>query len=299
VLTVIASEGYEDFARGLQAELASPAPRAWVRNARERQRVQLRPGWRDDADLARLWACVSRRLSWTLELDDSEVLEAAREALATMPPIRTGAQREQVARLDGAGRVLAARELDAGPGGTTSVGSEPTEGEPFTAPGVPDLLTPLQARCGLGRRTLAHALRASGRLDEAAAAPDAFLEQGGAALVAALAPLLARGVRYSAGSPEPLEQLQSLEVEHDARRLTPLPHGAVDAAILRPAERRWLGSFDGRCLLPLGLSLPSPLGPLPLRWAWLGPEPTVRADASGPARLALEQACRALGAVLD
>ncbi|MBI2497744.1 MAG: DEAD/DEAH box helicase family protein [Opitutae bacterium] len=87
-LTLVASEDFEDFARGLQAEFAEAGVRfetRLVHNARKRRKLNLRKGWDADPEFLALWERIKHRTRYSVTYETARLVTEAAAAIRARP----------------------------------------------------------------------------------------------------------------------------------------------------------------------------------------------------------------------
>lgn len=188
-LTVIANESYDEFCRGLQTEMEeecgegfeTPPPRK-----RDRRKLAPTDGWRSE-DFKELWRRISVQTRYSVEFSTAALIQAAVKAIQELPPITAPKIVTQLAQI----------EMDES-GLHSAVLSVSEAGADYHAGPVPDMLAYLQRETLLTRATLAEVLIQSGRLDDAPANPQQFLDAVTACLRDTLHGFMVDGVKYEA-----------------------------------------------------------------------------------------------------
>ncbi len=244
-----------------------------VENARTRQpvkyskKVTLDPGFRE------LWERISKRTRYRVSLDTEDLVEAAVKAFeATEPnPIKPPKITIRVADIKHSKAGLEAQE-------TLTQRTADTE-----RPTVrPDSLEDLQNETDLTRKTIVRILIESGRLDEFAVNPQAFLRMASDVINESLREQVLTGIEYEeiAGltwEMRRLEPADEAEVTRYANRLyqvqnsdkTPFDHVEIDSDV----EKRFAKQLDHNKDVKFYIKLPSwftvdtPVGPYNPDWA--------------------------------
>lgn len=238
-LTLIANESYEDFARGLQAEIRDECGVEFgerVVNKRAKVCLQLRPGWRRDEGFKALWSRIGRRLRMQASPPTDVLRARLTEALRTLPELGAGAVVTRRASLTLASEGV---EFEA-QGGTErrEIRSEPRALLP-----LPDPLSALQRETGLTRSTLAHVLIHSGKLASFRRDPVAFLDAASARIDQVTRRLSAEHMSYTCVSEEPLplSNFEARQVHHRVGHLVDLSLSIYEQLSARNAEEAaWL-----------------------------------------------------------
>ncbi len=260
VLTVIASESYDSFVRGLQSELAEAAGEGEGKEARTAPVENARAPWTppprlDEAALETpawrtLWRAIRTKSAYTVALDTDALVRRAAAALGeTLCVPRLYIQVER-------------GELDAFPEGAARGGLRSVRGEALTAPAGArasaryDLLGQLAGETDLTRGTIARILTAlhPAAFSQFQVNPEAFLAQAAACINEQKAAALTGRVAY-----RPLGERWDREVlcQPDSRDV---PDGA--AAALEDCA-----AVAGYVRLPEAFYLDTPVGRVHPAWA--------------------------------
>ncbi len=162
------------------------AGRLEIKNADERCQVRPRQAILHSAEFKALWDRIKDKTTYRVQFDNKELIEKCTQALRDAPPIpKTRLQwRKADIAIGKAGIEATERE-----GAQTFVLNE-ADIE------LPDLLTELQDRTQLTRRTIHRVLTDSGRLDDFKCNPQAFIELAGEAINRCKRLAVVDGIKY-------------------------------------------------------------------------------------------------------
>ncbi len=187
VLTVVANEHYDDFARGLQNEIQEECGVDFsgrISNAKKKRRVQLKKGYNLDPQFQALWEKIKHRTRYNVEYDTDELVHRAVRELqsieVTSPRIRVVSVNIEMnkkgvssaVRRAGEKRLNAAQVL------------------------VPDVLSYLQSRTRLTKQTLLTILNTAQVAGKILKNPQQFLDQASKRLINVLHELMVEGIKY-------------------------------------------------------------------------------------------------------
>jgi type III restriction enzyme len=283
VLTVVASESYQSFVAGLQAETAGTTPPGTAApdpsNARDRQVVRVRPSAVEGEEFKELWKRISRRTRYSVAVDTARLVEDAGAALENIVVPAPRVVREIVAvNVGEAGDLTPIVES----GARTLASLEGRFPLPDLLAVIEEMLEATTPPMRLTRRTLLDVLRRADRWDEAVRNPRAFATAAVAAIKEKLAAQLVAGITY-----EPLDEWYEMSLlgesfEEWADRLAPSvrPDGSPGAAIFEAVpcdsetvERAFVGVLEGRmdvkvyAKLPRTFTIDTPIGRYNPDWA--------------------------------
>ena len=192
VLTVVANEFYEDFAKQLQSEiqedfgLSSDDVSGYVKNKKDRRKAELKKGYKLDENFKELWKRIKHKTRYNVDFDTDAFIESAAEAVGKMPRIREARIKISKARI----------RTDKGGGLDAQLASESERTVSTKEVSVPDLLQSIQQSVKLTRSTIAEILMKSGRLDEVMVNPQRFIEEVTATIEREMENAMVDGVKY-------------------------------------------------------------------------------------------------------
>ena len=157
-----------------------------IKNADERRRVQPRQAVLHSAEFKALWDRIKHKTTYRVQFDNEALVESCIRALRDAPPIaRTRLQWRKADIAIGKAGVEATERQ-----GAQTVVLDEADID------LPDLLTELQDRTQLTRRTIQRVLSGSRRLDEFKRNPQAFIELSGEAINRRKRLAVVDGIRY-------------------------------------------------------------------------------------------------------
>lgn len=157
----------------VEAMLRKLTGRLHIRNADQRvAAIPLRKAVFESADFRALWARIKHRTHYRVQFNSVALVQHCTHALQQLPPTQRATLEWQTATLaiTAAGVATAARRTAA------------PDALDTTAFALPDILTELQERTQLTRRSLQQILAGSGRLDDLQRNPQVFLERAAGAI---------------------------------------------------------------------------------------------------------------------
>jgi type III restriction enzyme len=271
-LTLIASEAFEDFARGLQAEFEDAGVRfntRLINNARKRKKLKLRKGWDADPEFLALWERIKHRTRYGVTYATPRLITEAAAAIKARP--------ETIE----AGRITVASAAiqPTRDGVVEEVHSTYDAGRVAAPLALPDFLTELQRRTELTRTTLAAILRESGRLHEAAINPQRLIEIAASEIEMKKRALLVEGVQYErlGGTDAAWEMMwfRDKELEPYLARVQTTPRAGLYEGVEcdSEVERKFAQDLEARQDVKLFVKLPwwfqveTPVGTYNPDWA--------------------------------
>ncbi|SHF21149.1 type III restriction-modification system endonuclease [Thermomonas hydrothermalis] len=166
--------------------IAKVAGRLEIKNANERRQVRPRQAILHSPEFKALWDRIKDKTTYRVEFDNEKLVEACIKALRDAPPLpKTRLQWRKADIAIGKGGVEAT-ERD----GAQTVVLDETDIE------LLDLLTQLQDRTQLTRRTICRVLTGCGRLDDFKRNPQAFIELAAEAINRCKRLAIVDGIKY-------------------------------------------------------------------------------------------------------
>lgn len=162
------------------------AGRLDVKNADDRKTVHVRKEVLHSAEFQALWDRIKHRTTYRVHFDNGKLIEDCTKAISNAPPITK------------ATAVIRKADLAIGQGGVIS--TETSTSGPMTIEerdiALPDVLTDLQDRTQLTRRSLVNILTDSGRLGDFKRNPQAFIELAAETINRTKRLALVGGIKY-------------------------------------------------------------------------------------------------------
>lgn len=162
------------------------AGRLRIRNADQRRRVRPRQAVLQSLDFKALWNRIKHKTTYRVAFDNQDLLQKCTQALREAPPIpRTRLQWRKADVAIGQSGVEVTEAA-----GASTVALEETDIE------LPDVLTELQDRTQLTRRSIHRILSESHRLDDFRRNPQQFIELAGQAIEKCKRQAVVDGIKY-------------------------------------------------------------------------------------------------------
>lgn len=247
--------------RDMLHRLARKVP---VSDARAKGQVKLNLAVLEGHDFKALWDRISRKTTYRLDFDDAALVARCAQALAGMP--RPGEARVTFELAE----MLIGRE------GVTPEKRSTSNPQRLAAArlDVPDLLGELQNRTELPRKVLADILIQSGRLEDAAVNPSAFVDAVTAIVQAGKRLMMTDGIVYKPLDEWWAQDLFAAEDDVPTDRLVPVAHAPIDHIVtdsnIEAALAQALdisGAIKVFAKLPSGFKITTPLGTYNPDWA--------------------------------
>jgi type III restriction enzyme len=187
LLTVVANESYEDFARQLQKEIEDDCGVSFAgrtKNKNKRVKVKYRKGFELDDNFKAIWDRINQSTTYRVEYRTADLIRDAVKEIKGLPEIRKAlihVYRSQL-EFDKAGIV------------TGEKASAITEMSRLF--NIPDILGFVQQRTGLTRSTIFEILKQSERINDILINPQLFLDTAVSAINKVLNRLMIDGIKY-------------------------------------------------------------------------------------------------------
>ncbi len=239
-----------------------------VKNADERRQVKLRKEVFLSEDFKDLWERIKHKTTYRLSFDNEKLIAECVQAIAEAPPISKTRLQWRKADIPIGRAGVWAEERD----GAATITLDEQDIE------LPDLLTELQDRTQLTRRTLLKILKDSGRLDGFKRNPQAFIDLAADAINKAKQLALVDGIKYQRlGEYYVQELFEQEELSGYLKNMLQNTKKSVYEHVVydSPTERRFaeeMERFDAVKLyakLPGWFKVPTPLGSYNPDWAVL------------------------------
>lgn len=184
--TLNLSDEYADQAQGIKDILRKLAGKLDIKNADERITVRTREAVLESAEFKALWDRIKHKTTYRVDFDNEKLIEDSAEAISDCQPItKTRAQFRKAGIAIGKGGLIV-RETVAS--AYTTINEMDIE--------LPDLLTDLQDKTHLTRRSLVEILRRSRRLNDFKRNPQQFIDLSVEAIKRTKRRALVNGIRY-------------------------------------------------------------------------------------------------------
>ena len=273
VLTVIANESYEDFAKKLQKEIHEDCGVEFtgrIKNARDKKNVTFRKGFNLDPKFIELWNKIKQKTTYRVDYNTEELIKDAGKAIKEMPKITKPVIRsEKVSIFMGKEGVK-----------TYMTGSDlPKTVEMKTE--TPDVLGYIQSKTELTRSTILQILKESGRIADILKNPQMFLDLAVEKIRTILTKFLIDGIKYEkiAGQEWAMMLFEGKEIESYVDNLYEVKNGNKTLAShiiidsMSEPERKFAEDCDTNNNIEFFIKLPrwfvikTPIGPYTPDWA--------------------------------
>lgn len=273
ILTVIANESYEDFAKKLQTEIEEETGVSFggrIKNKRDRRKLLARKGYMLDDNFKAIWDRIKQKTSYHITFDTNKLIEQAvpllSEVRITQPKITSTRVRLEITD-DGLSpnvRDTSAAKLQENDFGVN----------------VPDILNKIQSHTRLTRKTIFTILQQSNKLEDILINPQQVIDETTRILTIVMQQLLVDGIKYEKidGSFWEMQRFENEEleayldnlVEVNNKEKTLYEYVLVDSKTI---ERPFAKELDSRedvkfyFKLPWWFKIDTPLGGYNPDWA--------------------------------
>lgn len=211
-LTVIANESYDSFAKALQTEIEQEAGVKFegrIKNARSRQKIELKKAWNLDPHFLDLWNRIKHKTDYNVNYSTAELVKNAARAVEAMSAVpKPQIQRTKTLTFfdrDEDGRLL-------GIGGDVKSSKGRTVESNFE---LPDFVGYIQTKTELTRDTVSQILLKSKRIGEVFNNPQLFMDSVVKLIKDEFNKLKINGIKYEkiAGQSYEMQLFESHEIE--------------------------------------------------------------------------------------
>jgi type III restriction enzyme len=208
ILTVVANESYEDFARQLQKEIKEECGVEFtgrIKRKEDRVKVTLRKGFETDEKFLDLWNRIKHKTMYQVRYDTDTLIRQAAQAIKKLPEIKQPVIRSE--------RTTVGLIREGLVGYQTGFGIHQVE-PTFTT--LPDMIGYIQNKTELTRSTLLEILQQSTRLPDVLKNPQLFLDTVVKEIQHVLHQLMIDGIKYTKIGDQTytMEVFESAEIEH-------------------------------------------------------------------------------------
>ncbi len=207
ILTVVANESYDDFAKSLQNEIADDCGVSFagrVKNQAHKQAVRYRKGFMLDDNFKAIWDKIKQKTQYQVCFNTDELITAVTSLIADMaeivaPQVQANKVRLTMSEQGVESSLLAVNSQRQHYTTDNSYDGSDTDADsnvPQPTWQLPDILAYLARHTKLTRATLIEILRQSERIDEMLINPQVFLERLVAIIKQAQTDLMVKGIEY-------------------------------------------------------------------------------------------------------
>lgn len=264
VLTVIANESYEDFARTLQGDyredgISSLPP---IENRKDKITTKLRKDL-FDGEFKEIWEKLRVKTEFRTTIDTNRLVEECKKALEENLVVKKPIIDVRRARLEFTKEGLETLEKE----------SEPIRQVDITYP-IPDVVTRISNETGLTRKTVARILLESGKLKDAFNNPEEFVSKAATIIKEKKIKMEIKSAKYSKTSDKYSDEVFEPEVSSYKSNALDSSRSVYDKVLCdNPSERKFAEGLDTNdqvnvfCKLPQDYYVNTPTGNYRPDWA--------------------------------
>ncbi|CAN5200516.1 hypothetical protein BH11PLA2_BH11PLA2_51040 [soil metagenome] len=240
-----------------------------IKNADERKPVTIRRAVLESEEFRALWDRINAKTTYRVQFDNDKLIRDCARAIADTPPVAKTRVQFRVAEIDITKGGVSTKER----ANSTPVALDEGDIE------LPDILTELQDKTHLTRKSLTTILKQSGRLKEFAKNPQEFIEQAVEAIRKTKQMALVDGIRYQRVGDEEYyaqELFQTEELSGYLKNMLPVTRCVTEYVVYdSEPEKAFAERLDGNSAvkvyakLPGWFKVPTPLGNYNPDWAVL------------------------------
>jgi type III restriction enzyme len=156
-----------------------------VQDTRKKKEIKLNEGVYMDPEFEKFWNAISQKTIYRVRFNSEEIIEKASNALKAMPQIQPPQIRVETGKLEVSSKAVEANKVHE---------SAPVE-QP-TAKSLPDIISYIQSKTELTRKTIAEILLQSNRMKEFEVHPQKFMDQAVSAIDNQLKSIIVNGIQY-------------------------------------------------------------------------------------------------------
>ena len=262
-------DDFESLRDAITEVLQKVAGRIEIKNAEERRTVLPREAVLDSEEFKALWERINHKTTYRVQFDNEDLLKECAEALRDAPPIPRPRMRWDTGSMQVQQSGVQGRLIETGVPVSLMSGVVKW----------PDVLTELQDRTQLTRRSIGRILRDSGRLDDFSENPQKFIETAAEAINRRKRLALVDGIKYRRSGSE-LYYAQELFVRDELtgylNKMVKSQKSVYDHVIWDSSnEAKFAEDLEMSSAvkvyakLPRWFQVPTPLGPYNPDWAVL------------------------------
>ena len=273
ILTVIANDSYDDFAKQLQQEIEEDSGVSFagkLKKKKYRTKITYRKGFDVDPKFLAIWQKLKYKTSYRVSYDTANLIKEAAKSLQELPAITSPSIRSTKVKIS-----MGKEGVE-----TAFLAEKKAEYNTHTWQ-IPDILGYIQSKTELTRATILDIINLSGRVNDILVNPQLFLDLASAAIKNVLHSQMIDGIKYqkignhsyemSEFSNKELEAYlddNAFKVSDDSKTIyddfVPLDSG-VENQFARDCETSTIVSFYFK--LPNWFKIPTPVGTYNPDWA--------------------------------
>jgi type III restriction enzyme len=272
ILTVIANESYQSFAKSLQTEIEEDCGVSFtgrIKNAKERKTVKLKKGYALDPNFKELWEKIRQKARYNVQYQTEELIQEAAKVLQEV-----AIKKPRISNI----RVRLAMNEKGIETQTMTTSGQAVEAR-YAWSLIPDVLSGIQSKTQLTKSTVLEIVKKSGKLKDILVNPQQLMDESSRVINEALKRMMIDGIKYEkiADSFYEMQRFENEELEGYLDKLvevkdqekTLYDHIVVDSGIesqfARDLEAREDVKFYFK--LPWWFKIDTPIGGYNPDWA--------------------------------
>ncbi|HJP19263.1 MAG TPA: DEAD/DEAH box helicase family protein [Nitrospinota bacterium] len=187
ILTVIANESYEDFAKTLQTEIEDECGVAFkgrIKNKRHRRKAKLKKGYELDENFKQLWERIKHKTKYRVEYNSQKLIDKAGKAVSNIEISKPRIVSVK-AKLN-----ITKKGIDTDFTGISDKGVD------FDRKNVPDILGYIQSKTRLTKDTILKILKKSEKISDIFVNPQQFMDVSAQEINRILSEMMIEGIKY-------------------------------------------------------------------------------------------------------
>ncbi len=187
ILTVIANESYEDFAKTLQTEIEDEcgvALKGRIKNKRHRRKAKLKKGYELDENFKQLWERIKHKTKYRVEYNSQKLIDKAGKAVSNIEISKPRIVSVK-AKLN-----ITKKGIDTDFTGISDKGVD------FDRKNVPDILGYIQSKTRLTKDTILKILKKSEKISDIFVNPQQFMDVSAQEINRILSEMMIEGIKY-------------------------------------------------------------------------------------------------------
>lgn len=208
ILTVVANESYESFARSLQTEIEEECGVSFtgrIKNAKERKSVLLKKGYELDPNFKDLWERIKQKTKYNVNYQTEELVKEAARVLKDVAIAKPRISNIRV-RLEMNERGVETKTI-------TSSGQVIEKNYKLSL--IPDVLSGIQTKTKLTKTTILEVLKRAEKMNDVLVNPQQLMDEGSRIINEALKKMMVDGIKYEkiAGSFYEMREFENEELQ--------------------------------------------------------------------------------------
>lgn len=189
ILTVVANESYESFAKSLQTEIEEECGVSFtgrIKNAKERKSIKLKKGYELDPNFKNLWEKIRQKTKYNVDYQTEQLIEEAAKILKDVIIVKPKISNIRV-RLEMSEKGIETQTI-------TSSGQMIDNNYELSL--IPDVLSGIQTKTKLTKTTILEILKRAEKVGDILLNPQQLMDEGSRIINEALRKMMIDGIKY-------------------------------------------------------------------------------------------------------